>query len=294
MAIQNIFITGASSKIGRFLIKSLLDKEYNMVLLCRKEISEFSDPKIRFILGDLLDSDSYASSLDGIDTVLHMAAVTHTNEISKYYEVNSDATLELIKACKAHGVKRFIFISTRAISEEGGHYSKSKLIAERHVQESGLDWVIMRLAEVYGISGRNGIDMILGNIHRLPFIPILGDGEYKIAPVYISDVIYPIVRAIEKRDKNNRVYNIAGPESFTYNQFIDKILQLKHIKRIKVHIPLWAFWMVARISGSVLNDGFLVMDQLPRLLCKKSENISLAVTELGFKPARLGDVINIG
>lgn len=288
---QNIFITGGSGRIGHFLIPALLENGYKITLLCERRTEGFQNASIKRVSGDLLDPDSYAASLKGADVMLHMAAVTHTNKISKYYEINSDATLGLIRTCRSSGIKRFIFISTRAISEEGGHYSRSKLAAEKYVQESGLDWVIVRLAEVYGISGKTDLNMILRDIGKLPFVPIVGSGDYRLAPVHISDVVNVITKVMENTGIKNKIYNIAGPESFTYSQLIDKILELKHLEKIKVNIPIHVFKMVTKASALFFGDKYLVSDQLPRLLCEKSEDISLARKDLCFNPARLEDTI---
>lgn len=291
MKTKNLFITGGTGKIARFLIENLTAKDYNITLLCRKGVNEFNNYKLKLIIADILDTDTFASSLEGIDLVLHMAGITHTNRIKEYYEVNSEATSRLIKACNTKGVKRFIFVSTRAISENGGDYSKSKLIAENYVRESGLDWVIVRLSEVYGINAKNGVDMILKNIDRFPFIPIIGNGEYEMAPVHISDVISTLNKVIESPDKTMRVYNIAGPESLSFNEFIEKVLNLKQLKRKKFHIPVNLFRCIPKLSALFFNGRFLSIDQVPRLLSKKSDDISLAKSELGYNPIRLEDAI---
>lgn len=288
---KNIFITGAAGKIGRFLTGELINRGCTVTALCMEKEEKPKVSQIMIVTGDLLKPESYSRALEGIDTVLHMAAVTHTNNVNKYYEINSNATLSLIEACKARGVKRFIFISTRAISAEGGHYSKSKSIAEAHVRESGLDWVILRLGEVYGISSRTGVDMVLRSIESSPVVPVFGNGEYRLAPVHISDVISCIAAAIERPDSKNKIYNIAGPEGFSYNQFIDRISKLKQKKSLKVYIPVFAFKILAKVSALILRDAPIVEDQLPRLLCQKNEDISLTTRDLDFRPAPIEKAI---
>ncbi|MFH1665263.1 MAG: NAD-dependent epimerase/dehydratase family protein [Candidatus Omnitrophota bacterium] len=294
---QKILMTGAAGKIGGFLVKSLLDKGYgNITLLCvtENEISRLSGLRVGGLRGDLLDVKSYSAALEGVDTVVHMAAVTHTNDKARYFRVNAEATLDLVNACKAKGVRRFIHVSTRAISERGGAYSESKSLAEKHVSESGLDWVIIRPAEVYGISGKEGVDMVLKNIRKFPVIPVLGNGKYKVAPVHIADVVRAITGVIDNPGRKNRIYNIAGPEEFTYNEFIDKVLTLNGVSKIKIHIPVFMFRALAEVLALVFKDRFLAVDQIPRLLSDKSADISLAAHELGFKPARLEDMFNNG
>ena len=288
---HNIFITGASSKIGCTLVKNISDKAWQVVVLIRDPFKAFDVSGVKVVQGDLLDPESYTAGLEGIDTVLHMAAVTHTNNADMYYAVNTDATLKLIEASQAKGVKRFIYISTRAISAEGGHYAKSKLAAEEHVKNSSLDWVIVRLAEVYGSSGKEGVDMIMDNIHKFPFVPVIGDGKYKVAPIHVSDAVSSIISVIEKADIKSRIYNIAGPESFTYNQFIDRVLEIKHLKKMKVHIPVAVFRFLAGFSVILFKDRFIAMDQLARLFSEKEEDISIAEKELSFAPSSLEDII---
>lgn len=290
---QIIFLTGATGRIGRALLKDIVDGDYQIVVLSHAaQTTQPLSPKIRYIHGDISEPSSYAAGLKDTDIVVHMAAVTHTNKIDRYYDINSVATDNLIKKCREYGVKRFIFISTRAISKGGGDYSKSKSIAERYVRESGLDWVILRLSEVYGINGGTVVDRILNEIERFPFIPIIGRGDYKIAPVHISDVLYAIERVIKENGIKNRVYNIAGPETFTFEEFIDRVLKIKNIKKAKIYIPKFLVWACAYLLSLFPKNDFFVIDQLPRFFCEKDDDISLAAEELGFKPITLEEQLN--
>lgn len=288
-----IFTTGATGKIGKHLIDALDNTKYEVYALCRNEKLNFnSSPKV--ILGDLSDVNSYAPVFrNDIDIVVHMGAVTHANDIKEYYNINAAATSELIKLCEYNKVKKFIFISTRAISDRGGHYSKSKLMAEAYIKSSKLAWVIMRLGEVYGFSNGQGVDFILNSIKKMPIVPIIGNGKYGIAPVHESDVVSVIIKAIEKDGIEGKIYNIAGPENFTYNEFIDRILKFYKIRKIKIHIPRIFAWTFLKISSLIFKkDSSLTMDQLPRLFSEKSYDISEASRDLGFNPSVLENFIN--
>ncbi len=292
MTSKNLFITGSGGKIGSFLVKDLIDKGYNLKLLARRQLPRYDHPRIEVVLGDLLDADSYSDGLKGVDAVLHLAALTHTNNIKKYYEVNSDATRDLIKLCEIKRVKRFVFVSTRAISPTGGEYSRSKLQAEKHVTESNMEWAILRLAEVYGASGKEGIDMLLKTIDKLLFVPVIGDGNYKIAPVHVRDVIFSIMKVIGNEDIRSKVYNISGPRSYTYNEFVDLVLRLKNLKKLKINIPIGIFNILARGLSFLTGDRFIAKDQVPRLQSEKSDDISLSINDLGYDPVQFQDVFH--
>ncbi|MEW6008498.1 MAG: NAD-dependent epimerase/dehydratase family protein [Candidatus Omnitrophota bacterium] len=289
---KNIFITGATGRIGRHLIKSLLSAGNSLFLLEKPADNSVKNKSMHYILGDLLDPDSYKQVFkEGIDCLLHMAAVTHTNDINKYYAVNTDATLHLVRLCGNFGVKRFIFISTRALAESAGDYSRSKMLAERFIRESSLDWIILRLSEVYGSSTDKGITLILNHIGKLPFIPIIGRGDYSVAPVHISDVIFAITKVIEDDTLRNKIYTIAGPLSFKYNDFIDNVLAIRKLRKRKLYIPESVAKICLGLSALLFKDKFFVKDQLPRLLCEKSYDISEAEKDFGFHPISIEEAV---
>ena len=286
---QTILITGSEGKIGRYLLDEIKDKGYSVRALYHKGALKSESNDIDFFKADLLEPESYVSALKDVSTVIHAAGITHTNNADLYYKVNSFGTLQLLKLCKKYGVKRFIFFSTRAISFDGGHYSRSKNIAEKYVQESGLDWVILRFGEIYGTGSNKGIDALLNHVDRFPFIPIVGNGKYTLMPVYIRDAVSSVIKVLENGNIHNRIYTISGPEVVSYNELIDRILAVKMVKKRKIHIPIIAFRALSAVLASLTADTFLVKDQLPRLICEKSNDISLARKELHFNPGKMED-----
>ena len=163
------------------------------------------------------------------------------------------------------------------------------------MQASGLEWTILRLAEVYGISSKRGIDALINYIERWPIIPVIGDGRYRVCPVHISDVVYAIEKVIEDADKTtvNKIYTIAGPEDLTYNEVIYKISHIKRLNRKRVYISPAVFnALVTPVSFLIKKNSFPVKDQLQRLICEKSADISLAEKDLSFRPKRMEDAVN--
>jgi len=171
---QNIFITGITGKIGRALIPRLDFSHYDIYALCRNTDYHFNQP-LKIIKGNLSEPESYSTVFHhNIHTVVHLGAVTHTGDPAEYYRINEEATRKLIRLCEDHKINRFVFISTRSISDNGGNYSRSKLLAETHTINSSIDWVIIRLSEIYGISENEGVDFILNRIKKCLLFPSLG------------------------------------------------------------------------------------------------------------------------
>lgn len=288
-----ILITGATGSVGKKLTDKLQNSGYRLRILERKvDAINISGGNIERAKGSLEDIKSLNEALSGIDIVIHLAGITHTNKEALYFKINTGGTKNLIKACKNNGVKKFIYISSRTACEEGGAYAKSKLLAEKALLESDLDWVILRPAEIYGAGGKEAISKLINIIEKSPFIPIIGNGQYLLSPVHADDLIQSILAILKNNAYSKKIYTIAGPEEFTYSELTDKISKILGVKRRKIFIPLSVFEFLAFVFYLFKKD-ILVRDQIPRLICKKSSDIAPAKKELGFNPRTLKEGIKL-
>lgn len=279
---MRILITGATGAIGRKLIAGLEKSDHNLRILARKKPLIFSE-KIERAIGDLQNIESLNKATRGIDVAIHLAGITHTNISELYYKINTEGTKNLIKACRNNNIKRFIHISSRAACREGGSYAESKLLAEKFLKESELDWTILRPSEVYGADKKEAISKLINIIQKSQFVPIVGNGQYLLSPVYADDLIQSILAALKNNASLKKTYTIAGPETFTCNKMIDKISEVLGVKRIKIFLPLSLLKFLAFLFY-ILKINIMVRDQIPRLLCEKSADISLSRKDLNFNP----------
>ncbi|MBU0580462.1 MAG: NAD-dependent epimerase/dehydratase family protein [Candidatus Margulisbacteria bacterium] len=289
---MKIFITGATGGLGQKLIPLLNSEKYELVLLSIDPHNPFSQNNVTFIQGDLLAPEKYQEYIKDVDLIIHLAAITHTNNKALYYRVNTEGTKILIDLAEQYDVKRFIFFSTRAISESGGAYSDSKNKAEDIVRNSKIMWTIVRPAEIYGISEGEAITKLLKNIENMTFIPIIGDGSYKIAPVYVDDIINALIKIIDNNKTTKKFYTLAGPEEISYLDFVKKTLKFKNRKKTLIKIPIFLFFLLAKIIKFMMpNKPIIVEDQIPRLLCLKSADNSLAKEDFDYNPHFITQII---
>ncbi|MCG9895585.1 MAG: NAD-dependent epimerase/dehydratase family protein, partial [Fimbriimonadaceae bacterium] len=168
-----ILITGASGFIGRSLLDRLGTHE---VIGAIRPGESLDRPGIRTV--EVPEIDSYAGwedALSGVEAVIHLAGRAHAlgaapeEDAREHDRVNRQGTARVVSACRAAGVRRFVFVSTVAVFGEGQEhdyrgpgfgvdspfspqspYGTSKLAAEKIVRESGMEWVILRPAMVVG------------------------------------------------------------------------------------------------------------------------------------------------
>ena len=229
-----------------------------------------------------------AMALAGVDTVVHLAALTKGKKVSDYFHTNVTGTKNLIDACVGQGVKKILYVSSRAATLDGGGYASSKLKAEEWVRKSGLQWVILRPSEVYGQGEGDSISQLIRWIKKYPCVPVIGQGKSRLSPVHIDDVVSSMVLSIFDKTLENETIVLAGPEELTYDQLVDRISAYIGVNRLKIHLPVGLVKLV--VAGlSKVGINILVPDQIPRLLKEKPYEIDLAREKLNYSPRYLED-----
>jgi nucleoside-diphosphate-sugar epimerase len=173
-----ITITGASGFIGRHLQKLLPDAK----LIDKKLNSDICDMTIR----------------DVGDVVIHLAAVSSIqqsfNDVEETMRTNLTGLAHVIKLCQEQNAK-LVFVSSCSISKPLSPYSYSKLWGEQLVIDSGLEYIILRLGNVYG----EGDDKsALYHFNRDKVITIYGDGSNVRSFIHVEDVVKSIKYGIDK------------------------------------------------------------------------------------------------
>lgn len=230
---QRILVTGGWGYIGYVLTKKLLEKGYSVTVLdnvTNNSISNFyQNPNLTIINGDIRKPTDIDNSLEGVESVIHLAAISGgvSGELNKELTklVNFESFKLLIEEAKNAGVKRFINASTfgvygnkykQPLSEDlpvkpVDEYSISKAKSEVIAQQFNSDdftTTSLRCAMVCGWSPRMRFDLI---VNRLTYkaieenkITIMG-GKQKRPQIHIDDLTDYFISLL-----NLPPYKIAG------------------------------------------------------------------------------------
>jgi len=188
-------VTGGSGYVGAYVVEALLatgrDVRVLDVLLHRQHAVADAQRSagVDVIQGDLRDAAARRRALDGIDEVVHLAAVVgdpaSARDPATSHAVNVDATHDLVDEAVRAAVRRFVFASTCSnygrmaaptvpIAEDGALtpvslYAEQKVAVERHLlaeDRNGLEPVCLRFATVYGVAPRMRFDLTVNEFTR--------------------------------------------------------------------------------------------------------------------------------
>lgn len=278
-----VLVTGASGALGRLIVPALQNHGWRVRALVRRRQVLSADESAT---GDLADFQSLRAATGGVDAVVHLAALTHARKQAAYDAVNVEGTRRLLAAAAESGAERFLHVSTRAIDETGGAYSRSKRAAERLVQASDIAWTIVRLPEVYGMGSSEGVDDIVRRARRGARIPIVGDGSDTVCPIHADDATAALVAALSGSAGIGKVYTLAG-DCRTTREFAEVCIDVFGVGGGLVRVPASA----VRLLGAAARVAPLPLypDQLARLRAPKPAISVDAERDLGFRPRRLED-----
>ncbi|UXH43434.1 UDP-N-acetylglucosamine 4,6-dehydratase (inverting) [Rossellomorea vietnamensis] len=139
---KSILITGGTGSFGKKFIKKILDYDVKKVIvLSRDELKqyemaqEFTDSRIRFFIGDVRDKDRLYRAFDGVDVVIHAAALKHVGacEYNPFEAVktNIHGAQNIIEAAIDRGVQRVIALSTDKAASPINLYGATKLASDK-------------------------------------------------------------------------------------------------------------------------------------------------------------------
>lgn len=142
-------ITGGTGFVGSRLIALALDAGHQVRALTRRDQAERE--RLAWIRGDLHDSAALLDLCTGADAVVHVAGVVNAPDRAGFAAGNIEGTRNMLAAARGAGVARFVHVSSLAAREPAlSAYGWSKAEGDALVQDSGLDWTIVRPPAIYG------------------------------------------------------------------------------------------------------------------------------------------------
>jgi uncharacterized protein YbjT (DUF2867 family) len=235
-----LLLTGATGAVGSRLLPHLLESGQPVRCLVR-EPRRLGDRRVsvQITLGDLAElSDPYLlrQALRGVDTVVHLAATIRDQPPHRIEELNGLSTVRLLRAAESFGVQRFVFFSAlNAGPTQRTRFFRAKALAERAVASSPLESTVFAPSIVYDHS--DPWITLLRRFSFLPVMPVSGSGQARYQPIWAEDVARSVVGALEGRGSPDR-YELAGPQTLSYDEISDLVSRASGRPRPLLHIPL--------------------------------------------------------
>ena len=267
---MKVFLTGGTGFVGSEVLRQLVSAGHSVRALVR----EGSEDKLSVTEGvevhhgDITDAASLVGALEGCDAVIHLVGIIREfpGRGVTFKKMHVEGTENVLEAAEEQGVSRYLHMSsngTRERSDTG--YHRTKWQAEESVRNSNLEWTIFRPSLIFA-QGSEFVHMLSEVIRRLPVVPVIGDGQYRMQPVALKEVASTFVKALELPETINKIYHLGGGESYSYDEILDLTSQaMGKGLAIKIHQPL--FMIKPMIKVMQISEHFpITSDQLTMLI----------------------------
>ena len=245
---SKVLVTGGAGFIGSTLVDKLIDEGHEVAVIDNLSTGkeENINPKATFYERDLTLMNAWLMFRD-VDVVFHLAAMTSVEESihnpEEYHRINVLGTLNMLKACVDHKVKRFVYTSSSAVYGDAKEiptnefselnpmspYAMNKLMGEQYCKLFsdlyGIETVCLRYANVFGNRQRNegAYCNVIGIFNQQKSngkkLTIVGDGEQTRDFINVSDVVdaNTVVGFVDCIFKGV-VLNVGSGMSYSVNQ----------------------------------------------------------------------------
>jgi nucleoside-diphosphate-sugar epimerase len=251
-----VALTGGTGYTGGRLLAVLLGRGDTVRALARPSSKRpvfAAEPA--WIAGDLADVGALNRLVEGVDAVVHVAAVYRTaGHTDAYYRaVNVEGTVRLLEAAVRAGVGRFIHTSTVGVHGHVEHppadeasplapsdiYQATKAEAETLAldchRRRGLPVSVIRPGAIYG-PGETRLLKLFRAIARGRYA-IVGSGRAYYHPVYIDDLVEAYLLALERPEAVGEAFIIAGPSYVTQRELAETIARATGGRILPFRVP---------------------------------------------------------
>jgi nucleoside-diphosphate-sugar epimerase len=309
---QTILVTGATGAVGPRVVNALHQTGCNVRAFSVDAPKKGIFPRnVEVLLGDITDKVAVQSAMQGVNGVIHLAAILHIvnpppEMREKYERVNVGGTAMVIETAIKAGVKRVVLFSTIDVygpsdgcvfnemskTHPVTFYAQTKLAAEQIVlnaigatgQSLG---TVLRLGTVYGPRIKGNYERLIRALARNSFIPI-GNGLNRRTLIYDKDVGRVAALAVSNPAAAGRLFNITDGGFHTMNEIIESICAALDRKTPRISLSLGVSYQIADLIEKAARVTGLKLPAIRSMIDKYTEDIavdgSLFQKEIGFIP----------
>jgi NADH dehydrogenase len=285
-----ILVTGATGFVGRALLPRLAEAGHEVRVLLRPSRRTPRLPKgvaLQVSIAELHDERALRAALAGVDTVIHLAGGEWRGSAANVMAVDVAGTRGLVEAARQAGVERFVYLSHLGADRASAYpVLKAKGIAEEFVRQSGLSYLTLRSAMLFG--PEDIFVNVLAAVLKLSpgFFLMPGDGRTALQPLWVEDLVTCLEWSLADEGAFHQTLSLGGPEFVTLRGMIDILTETLGIQRLvlpvrPVYLRAGAWFLEQLLPRSPMTTRWL-----DYLAMSRTCELTSLTRHFGLKPTR--------
>lgn len=269
---RRVLVTGASGFVGNVLCGTLSQAGY-LVRAAVRDLSRAPPSAAeRILVTDLGPTTPWEAALQGVDSVVHLAARAHVIRDSPlnaplYLQANALGTLHLARQCARAGVRRFVYMSSVKVNGESTSdrafteldpprprdaYGTSKWEGERHAfevgEQSGMEVAVVRSPLMYGPGVKGNFLRLLRWVDQRRLLP-LGSVSNQRSLVSIWNLCDLLVAVLENSRAAGRIWMVSDGDDMSTPELIRRIARAMNRRAALIAVPVRLLEGLAAATG---------------------------------------------
>ena len=270
-----VTVYGGSGFVGRHVVRALARRDYRIrVAVCRPELANYLQPlgrvgQIHAVQTNIRNGPSVEAAARDAHVLVNLVGVLMERGRQRFDAVHTIGAEQVALAAKSHGASLVHVSAIGADENSASRYARSKAAAERLVLTALPQAVIMRPSIIFGPED-DFFNRFAALARISPALPLIGGGQTKFQPVFVGDVAEAIAQAVDGSAGEGVVYELAGPEVWTFKQLMEYVLATIERKRLLLPLPFFAAKLQAMLLQFAPPPLTLTSDQVELL---RSDNV---------------------
>jgi NADH dehydrogenase len=252
-----VVVFGGSGFIGKQVVRALAKRGYRVRVAMRRphlgaEFRVLGDVgQIQLVQANVRFPQSIDAALEGADAVVNLVAVLYESGQQNFEALHVEAAQAIAEGAAKRGIKRIVHFSALGAAPKGSRFARSKYNGERAVLEAAPTATILRPSIVFGPED-DFFNRFAQMATTSPALPLIGGGKTRFQPVFVGDVAEAVVAALGNPHARGHVYELGGPQTYTFKQLLQYITTEIHRPRVLVPLP----FVLAHPIGLLANGLF--------------------------------------
>ena len=251
--------------IGKNLIYQLLEKGNIVRAVSRNPYLQGklgpmgSSSNLDICYGNIVKPQTIEKFIANSDIIINLVGVLHESGGESYFDSHVTGIKNIADLSKKYGVDELLHVSSiGADINSDSKYQSTKGQGEKVLLENFPKAKIIRPSIVFGPD--DGFFSVQAKIVKFsPIVPMFGGGNNKFQPVYVKDLIDGIIKLLNSKNDQGKIYEFGGPDVMTMKEVYELILKTLKIRRLLIPAPTVAAKLIATFA-QLLPDPIITRD----------------------------------
>jgi uncharacterized protein YbjT (DUF2867 family) len=295
-----VTIFGGSGFVGRHVVRALAKRDYRIrVAVRRPDLAGHLQPlgrvgQIHAVQANVRYPGSVDAAVRDTDVVINLVGVLYERGAQRFAAVHTAGAEAIAKAAATHRARMVHISAIGADANSSSAYARTKAAGEQAVLTAVPRATIFRPSVQFGPED-DFFNRFAALARISPALPLIGGGATRFQPVFVGDVAIAIANAVDGKTKSSTIYELGGPEVFTFKELMEFVLATTERTRLLVPLP-FAIAKLKALFLQYLPKPLLTPDQVELLrhdnvVSEQAAHEGRTLEGLGIDPIAVASVV---